>query len=73
MEMPTSCDCGNVVELNDMPTCLGCGDMYCKECLDDGYCTRCVENFVECQECGDKVDELLEKGRCFGCNETIIE
>lgn len=77
MEMPTPCDCGEVVELNDMRTCNHCNKMLCKGCFDyygDDYCTECKSQLSECVECGDMVEteKLEKKGRCYMCNETMV-
>lgn len=76
MEMPTPCDCGEVVEFDSMRTCHRCEKMNCRECHQSfsDYCENCREDMVECVECGDMVekDKLEKKGRCYFCNETMI-
>ena len=43
MEMPTPCDCGETVELNDMNPCEKCEKLYCKGCLSQPWetCDNC--------------------------------
>ncbi len=47
MEMPTTCDCGETVEFDDMNPCNICEKRFCKEC--------CPEIWGDCKYC--KTDE----------------
>lgn len=44
MEMPTTCDCGETVEFNDMNPCEKCEKLFCKECLGEAWakCKSCL-------------------------------
>lgn len=46
MDMPTSCPCGNWIELNDMNNCRICGNLFCHECVprNGGVCPMCDED-----------------------------
>ena len=46
MEEPTPCpECGEIVELQDMRKCFGCGELFCRECLKtwggEKFCGGC--------------------------------
>lgn len=76
MEMPTPCECGEVVELNDMRQCVKCKEIKCRDCHSGliDYCEECADGMLECSECGDLVDreDIGRKGRCSMCRETMV-
>lgn len=73
--MPTPCECGETVELNDMSECQECCNLFCRNCMEDNrICLDCSYDTDECCECGDRVEKgSLEKGGvCYPCKETIV-
>jgi hypothetical protein len=47
MDMPTPCECGTVLELNDMNTCSECRQLFCHECCEPwGTCINCIDKLV---------------------------
>ena len=34
--------CGGIYEESELESCVGCGDDFCDNCLDEnGYCSKC--------------------------------
>ena len=44
-DMPCTCSCGAVFDLNDGNTCAGCNIVFCENCVDEpfGLCAGCAE------------------------------
>lgn len=44
MDEPVPCEeCGEWVELDRTRKCRGCGQLMCRDCLEEGYCVNCRE------------------------------
>lgn len=53
--------------------CNHCGDLFPEDDLEDGYCSSCGDDDVECNDCGHTTERRYtgdwENGRCPDCQE----